>query len=155
MIEAAPAMEANAPIEANFLQVTPFMHVPDVNESVRFFTERLGFRALVHANDYAYVHREAVGFRILRNAKEPELGERRILYYIDVGDVDTVVAELAPQLADLPEHHVIGPKDQEYGQREYMVRLPDGMVLVYGQAIQRDAEDTPGSSGEWNEAERG
>ena len=119
----------------NFYQVTPFMHVEDVNETVRFFTERLGFSATVQRSDYAYVERETVAFRILCNEAKPELGGRRILYYVDVKDVDAVVAELGPKLADLPEHHVFGPKDQEYGQREYMVRLPDGMVLVYGQAI--------------------
>ena len=123
------------PAHANFQQVTPFLHVRDVDETVRFFVERLGFRALVQRHDYAYVHRETVGFRILLNTRD-EVGSRRILYYIDVTDVDAVVAELAPKLADLPEHHVFGPKDQEYGQREYMVRVPDGMVLTYGQAIQ-------------------
>ena len=127
--------EERPPAKSSFIQVTPFMHVQDVNETVRFFTERLGFDALVQSDDYAYVQRAVVGFRILRNASEPELGDRRILYYIDVNDVDEVVAELAPKLADLPEHHVFGPKDQDCGQREYMVRLPDGMVLAFGQAI--------------------
>ncbi len=114
------------------------MHVTDVAGTVLFFEERLGFHATFQRSDYAYVEREGIGFRILANHKRPALGDRRILYYIDVSDVDELVAELAPKLADLPEHHVFGPEDQEYGQREYMVRLPDGMVLCYGQAIAKE-----------------
>ncbi len=121
----------------NFLQVTPFMHVSDIAKTVRFFTDRLGFRATFEVDSYAYVERETVAFRMLLDEKKPALGDRRILYYVDVTDVDAVVAELGPKLADLPEHHVFGPVDQEYGQREYMVRLPDGMVLCYGAAIRK------------------
>ena len=129
--------ETAAEPKRNFYQVTPFMHVSDVGEAVRFFTDRLGFRVAFQVDYYAYVERESVAFRMLLNEKKPTLGDRRILYYIDVADVDELVAELAPKLADLPEHHVFGPVDQDYGQREYMVRLPDGMVLCYGAAIKR------------------
>ena len=122
-------------MKTNLVQVTPFMHVSDVSETVRFFTERLGFHALVQRDDYAYVHREAVGFRILRNAKNPELGHRRILYYVDVADVAEIVAELGPKLADLPETSRLRPKGPGLWSAGVLVRLPDGMVLAYGQAI--------------------
>lgn len=131
-----PASEA----KRNFYQVTPFMHVSNMREAVRFFTDRLGFRVTFQVDYYAYVERETVAFRMLLNEKKPGLGDRRILYYIDVADVDAVVAEIGPKLADLPEHHVFGPVDQEYGQREYMVRLPDGMVLCYGAATKTRAQ---------------
>jgi hypothetical protein len=31
----------------------------------------------------------------------------------------------------------MGPVNQEYNQREFMIRAPDGNVLVFGQAIKR------------------
>jgi len=32
-------------VQGNFIQVTPFMHVDDVDEAVRFFTDLLDFEA--------------------------------------------------------------------------------------------------------------
>jgi catechol 2,3-dioxygenase-like lactoylglutathione lyase family enzyme len=41
------------------------MHVANLAEAVRFFTEILGFDLRFRAGSYAYVHRERVGFRLL------------------------------------------------------------------------------------------
>jgi hypothetical protein len=41
-------------------------------------------------------------------------------------------------LAELPEGSVVGPVDQRYGQRELMIRAPDGNVLVFGQPVPQD-----------------
>lgn len=120
-----------------FIQVTPVMHVDSVERAVAFFTEVLGFEALVRARDYAYVHRETAGLRILRNkgADGAPPGNRRFAYYVDVHDVDAVYAELKPKLDALPRGDVYGPVDQEYGQRELLVLAPDGNLLAFGQAI--------------------
>ncbi len=50
---------------SNFIQVTPFMIVDNLDRAVRFFTEILGFETQLRVADYAYVHRETAGFRIL------------------------------------------------------------------------------------------
>ena len=124
---------------SNFLQVTPFLHVPDVDEAVRFFTDLLGFEAHVHRWDYAYVHRETVGFRLMKRSEEdvgpmpPE--NSGYTYYIDIRSMDHLLAELKPKLAALPAGDVHGPVDQVWGQREFMVRTPDRHLLVFGQAI--------------------
>jgi catechol 2,3-dioxygenase-like lactoylglutathione lyase family enzyme len=41
------------------------MHVANLAEAVRFFTEILGFDLRFRAGSYAYGHRERVGFRLL------------------------------------------------------------------------------------------
>lgn len=119
----------------NLQQVTPFVHAHDVAAMVCFFVDRLGFTAAIHKPDYAYVHREGVGFRIFQLQPGTSVGDRRWAYYIDVEDVDAVEAELRPRLTDLPEGDVYGSVNQGYGQREFMVVMPDGLVLVYGQPI--------------------
>lgn len=123
---------------SNFIQVTPFLVLEDLEPALHFFTDILGFKALVHASDYAYVHRETVGFRLLVNHDPRESappGNRRFAYYIDVRDVDQLYAELKPKLDLLPAGDVYGPVDQGYGQREFMILAPDGNLLVFGQAI--------------------
>ena len=122
---------------SNFLQVTPFLHVADLNATLAFFTDVLGFNVLHREADYAYIHRETVGFRILEAGTQNRevRGDRRFRYYIDVRDVDALYAELKPQLDTLPPADVHGPADKDYGQRELLVLAPDGDLIAFGQAI--------------------
>jgi catechol 2,3-dioxygenase-like lactoylglutathione lyase family enzyme len=122
---------------SNFIQVTPFMVVEDIERALTFFTHILGFEVFFRYPDYAYVRRETVGFRI-REQKGPEgapPGNRRFAYYIDVRDVDQLYAELKPKLDTLPPSDVHGPMDKPYHQRELLVLAPDGNLLAFGQAI--------------------
>ncbi len=122
---------------AHFIQVTPFMHVADLEGALAFFTGVLGFETQFRASNYAYVHRETVGFRLLEGegpqAAPP--GNRRFAYYIDVDDVDALYAELKPRLDALPAGDVHGPADKSYHQRELLVLAPDGNLIAFGQPI--------------------
>jgi catechol 2,3-dioxygenase-like lactoylglutathione lyase family enzyme len=123
--------------EGNILQVTPFMHVADLASAISFFEDILGFKTLFQMRDYAYVDREGAGLRILSHANTEEIGvpHRGFAYYFDVRDIDALVAELQPRLAALSKGDVHGPVNQEYGQRELMIRAPDGNLVVFGQSI--------------------
>ena len=126
---------------SNFIQVTPFMHVEEMEKALAFFTGILGFETLFREANYAYLRRETVGFRILeqRGKDGAPPGNRRFAYYIDVRDVDQLYAELKPKLDTLPMGDVYGPVNQTYGQRELLVLAPDGNLIAFGQAI-ADAE---------------
>lgn len=124
---------------SNFIQITPFMHVPDIEQALAFFTGILGFETLYRQGDYAYVEREGAGIRLLQNRGDDGAppGNRRFAYYIDVRDVDALYAELKPRLDTLPARDVHGPANKPYGQRELLVLAPDGNLLAFGQAIGR------------------
>lgn len=123
---------------SNFLQITPFMHVKELEPALKFFTEILGFKVAFRSQSpgYAYIEREGCAFRILE-ADEATYGSREYAYYIDLRDVDALHAELRPKLDTLPKGDVLGPIDQPYGNRELIVRVPDGNLLVFGQAMQK------------------
>jgi catechol 2,3-dioxygenase-like lactoylglutathione lyase family enzyme len=125
----------------NTIQITPFMHVRELEPAVRFMEEVLGFRTvLLMPGIYAYLDREGAGMRVMAREDAilfpPDCG--RFAYYIDVRDVDAVHAELKPRLDALPPKDVHGPADKEYGQRELIVRAPDNQLLVFGQEIVRE-----------------
>jgi catechol 2,3-dioxygenase-like lactoylglutathione lyase family enzyme len=69
---------------SNFIQATPFMMVDDLERTLRtnmiFFTDILGFEVTYRVDNYAYVHRETVGFRLLEQRGEegapPGKGDR-------------------------------------------------------------------------------
>jgi catechol 2,3-dioxygenase-like lactoylglutathione lyase family enzyme len=119
---------------SNFVQVTPFMHVDDLDRALAFFNGILGFETRYRIATYAYVHRETVGFRI-RAQMGARRGDRRFAYYIDVADVDALYEELKPALDTLPDGDVHGPEDKPYGQRELLVLAPDGDLIAFGQMI--------------------
>lgn len=121
---------------ANILGVTPFMHVPDLLEALRWF-DLLGFRTRFHQGNYAYVEREGAGVRLVESRADdgaPFPPHRGFSIYLDVADVDAIVSEVRPKLA-AAKVETIGPVNQQYAQREFMVRAPDGNVLVFGQAL--------------------
>lgn len=123
----------------NFIQTTPFMHVPlaQFEDAVEFFRDLLGFTELIHGDDYAYLEREGCGIRIWgrKDASEAPRGLRNFRYYFDVHDVDALYAELKPKLDELPSGDVHGPADKHYGQRELLILAPDGDLVCFGQEI--------------------
>jgi catechol 2,3-dioxygenase-like lactoylglutathione lyase family enzyme len=122
---------------ANILQITPFMHVTDLEKALAFFNDILGFRTIYRQPGYAYVDRDGAGIRIMENdhIDGAPPGNRRFAYYLDVRDVDAMYAELKPKLDTLPVGDVHGPADKPYGQRELLVLAPDGNLIAFGQAI--------------------
>lgn len=122
--------------KGNFIRITPFIHVPDIDAAVSFF-ERLGFTTYFRQDDYAYVQRECAGVRLLQNHGDDGAppGNRRFAYYIDVEDIEKLYSELKPVLDTMPAGDVHGPADKPYKQREVCVLAPDGNLLVFGQSI--------------------
>jgi hypothetical protein len=122
--------------KGNFIRITPFMHVPDIDAAVKFF-EDIGFTTYYRFNNYAYVQRECAGVRLLENQGDDVAppGNRRFAYYIDVEDIEALYQELKPKLDAMPEGDVHGPADKPYNQRELCVLAPDGNLLVFGQSI--------------------
>lgn len=120
----------------NVIQITPFMHARSLKEAIEFF-ELLGFEVLLRASDYAYLEREGAGMRVLQSTREDGAAfesHRGFAYYLDVRDVGAIVAETRAKL-EAAGVEFRGVVDQPYGQREFMVRAPDGNLFVFGQAI--------------------
>lgn len=121
--------------EQNIRQITPFMHVADLQAAFDFFA-LLGFDCLYQEKTYAYVARGPAAVRVLLSKRAdgaPFPPHRGFAYYVDVDDVDAIVSELKPKLV-MAGVETMGPRDQPYGQREFMIRAPDGNVFVFGQA---------------------
>jgi catechol 2,3-dioxygenase-like lactoylglutathione lyase family enzyme len=122
---------------SNFIQVTPFMHVQNLQQALHFFHDILGFEIQFRMDNNAYVHRETVGMRILEEKGDDSAPPctHRFAYYVDVRDVDQLYGELKDKLDTLPKAEVYGPVNQPYGQRELLVLAPDGNRIAFGQAI--------------------
>jgi len=116
-------------------QVTPFLHVPDMNAALDFFCETLSFTLRFKESNYAYI---GFGNAAIRLLEEPGRvltpdGKARVSVYIDVPSVDQLHAQLRERLEKLSPDRVEPVMDKPWGQREFQVRIPDGDWLTFGQ----------------------
>ncbi len=124
-------------------QITPFLHVPDLEKALDFFTRVLRFEVKWQMSDYRYLEWGDTALRVLEEkGRTPAPGDKtRVTTYIDVSDVDALYAELKPGLTRLPQGDVQAPVDQPWNQREFQVRLPDGQWLTFGQPSSKRGSD--------------
>lgn len=124
----------------NVLQVTPFLHVPDIEAAILFFTQTLGFELTFRMDTYAYVELEQrVGIRLMEeSARTPvKSADARLSIYIDVKDVDLLYSGLEHALKQLPTEDVQPPVTKPWNQRELWVKAPDGNWLVFGHFLEQ------------------
>jgi len=115
--------------------ITPLVPVANLDSSVEFFTETLGFEAVFRMEGYAYLKRDQVAIRLLKAAFDTQDPARQQSCYIDVEELDALYAELKSKLDQLPEGRVRAPFNQDYGQREFHVTDEDCLLIFFGEAI--------------------
>lgn len=118
-------------------QITPFLHVPNLQEALTFFCDLLTFELRFREGNYAYIELAGCGLRML---EEPGRrfsadGKARVTVYIDVADIDALHEKLKPALSILPQDRVEPLMDKSWRQREFQVRMPDGDWLTFGAAM--------------------
>lgn len=118
-------------------RITPMVPVTDLEKSIRFFEEVLGFETPYKQDNYAFMCRDAVAIRLLEASKDVDLHDahRQIACYIDVFNIDELYAELKPQLDKLPKGRVRTPFNQDYGQREFHVIDEDALLIFFGEPV--------------------
>ncbi|MGH8240741.1 MAG: VOC family protein [Steroidobacteraceae bacterium] len=118
-------------------QITPFLHVPDLESALKFFCDTLRFEAKFRESNYAYLELGGCGLRILEepHRKLAPNGKARVGVYIDVANVDELHMQLRRSLGKLPLENVEPLQDKPWRQREFQVRMPDGDWLTFGQPV--------------------
>jgi catechol 2,3-dioxygenase-like lactoylglutathione lyase family enzyme len=113
-----------------FEAVTPRLPVPDVDEALLFYQEKLGFlvgwkwgNPVSHAN----VCRDAISLDLIAN---PEGRRGPALAYIQVSGVDSYFSELRERNVELGDL-----ADRPYGMRDFEVVDPSGNRLAFGEPL--------------------
>lgn len=126
-------------------QITPFLHVPNLEGALDRLTRILRFEVKFRMTDYAYLEWGPAGLRVLEERGRAPLapGHARMIVYVDVADVDALYEALRPGLLTLPPGDFEPPKDMSWDQRELHVRLPDGHWIAFGQPVRPGIEKRP------------
>lgn len=122
---------------AKLTQITPFVCVSDMQKSLSFFCDTLGFVVGFQQEGYAFIRRDAVALRLLETGSGMDLTDpkRQQSCYIDVEGLDELYQSMKPELDKLPAGRVRAPFNQDYGQREFHVTDEDALLIFFGEAI--------------------
>lgn len=128
-----------SPDRVPFHQITPFLHVPDLASALDRLTRALRFLVKYQEEHYAYLEWENTALRVLEEPGRAPAGpgQARMTVYLDCRDVDALYADMLPGLCHLPAEDVQPPLDKDWGQREFMVKLPDGHWMAFGMPVRR------------------
>ena len=132
-----------------FSDVTPNLIVKDIDRSVAFYRDVLGFSVFAtvpEAAPYVFAWMQRDGVNVFLNtvasvqAEHAELGARPLggtatLYIVvqaeTIGDgIDALFTSIGGRARVMMD-----PKDQFYGMREFGVEDPDGYVIFFAQEL--------------------
>lgn len=106
-------------------------HVSDVDASLKYYTEVLGFTEPFRFGDYAGVEHGEVQIHL----SGPGATNKKIVgqgsLYIFCDDVNAYHAEIAARGARIQAP----PRDYEYGMRDFVAEDPDGNQVAFGQEV--------------------
>lgn len=125
----------------SFDSLSPNLIVANVNHSVQFYTDVLGFTLIASVPDtgslnWAMVQRESVNvmFQTLASIQEdvPSLnlkaGSAAMTLYIKVKNLDNLLSEVRSKVPIALEL-----RTTFYGAREFAIKDPDGNVLMFAE----------------------
>jgi len=120
-----PERPSSAPRQ--FIQGAPVLHVPDVLATAAYYRDVLGFTWDFGDEDYAVVWRENSAIHFAKGKARPS----GVHLFQWVQDADACHREVAERGAEV----VVGIGDRPYGIRDFSVRDPNGIEIVFGQDI--------------------
>jgi len=103
-------------------------HVSNLNASIKYYTEILGFSESFRFGDYAGVKYEDIQIHLSgpKATNKKEIGQGSIYIFCD--DVDSYFAEVQSKGARIQAE----PKDYDYGMRDFVIEDPDCNLIGIG-----------------------
>ena len=112
---------------AQFIQGAPALYVPDVKATANYYRDVLGFQWDYGDDDYAVVWRDNSAIHFVRGDRNPS----GVHLFQWVRDVDTYHREIVDRGAEVIEE----PADRPYDIRDFTIRDPNGVSIVFGQDL--------------------
>lgn len=112
--------------------VAPIFYVSDIQRSLHFYTEVLGFEKQWDWGDPVDFACVAFGEVELFLCQEGQ-GHPGTWLYLFIDEVETYASWIRDRGVEI----LAGPQDEPWGMREMVVKDPDGHVLRIGTALER------------------
>ncbi len=126
---------------AQLTRVQCVLAVPELQKSVAFYRDQLGFTLHFEVEGWAFLSRDQ--FRLMLGEcpdamPASETGDHSYFAYVTVDSVDDLYLEfLKNGVSGIHE-----PADKPWRMREFAIRTPDGHRMTFGQEINSDPDET-------------
>lgn len=118
--------------ESRIRQISPMLAVADMDETLAFYSDVLGFEVVVKATDYSIVERDGATIHFTKAADESVMQAVRghASIYIEVDDIQAIWQRVQPfrgrcKITELSE--------RTYGMTEFHVNDPNDCLIFVGQ----------------------
>jgi len=136
-------------MKAKIYSLAPMLEVRGVEETVQYYSDKLGFSVVLVAKSddlatYGVVERDGLELHFLERADRKETIVQSGLH-ASVEDVDALYQEFKdngafaqgfPRALDAIREHP--PEDKVYGLRDFIFVDPNGYILLFGQPLKND-----------------
>ena len=115
-----------------FNSVMPSVAVRDMEASIRFYREQLGFECIFTNGEptaFALLKRDGVEIGLCAPVLGGQPGKNNC--YIKLNGIDLYYAEI--QAKGVPVRHPL--RVEEYGMKEFMIEDPDGNTVNFGEVV--------------------
>lgn len=125
-----------AVVTPQFQRAMPVLDCTDMDASLAFYKEKLGFSASVWGEpaSFAILQRGTVTLALALTAFGDAAVSSNWAAYIYVSDADELFSELTALGVEIPEP----PTTQSYNCRDFIVEDPDGHMLSFGHVLLPD-----------------
>ena len=118
-------------------KISPMLAVADMQETISFYRQVLGFDVEMESEDYSIIARDGATIHLMKASRDEVMacvrGHTEI--YIEVDDVSTLWAHVEP-LRD--QYKIRGLIHQPYGMTEFHIGDPNECLVLVGQPTHRD-----------------
>lgn len=124
---------------ARITDVASVIPVKDVQRSLTFYEEVLGFEDPLIAHDAGFgsikAGQTSVHFMKTQHQGMLYATSSYMSLYVWVQDIQALFAEMEPRLMELPTAQWWGLHETGYGLREFHVKDPDGCAILFGEQL--------------------
>ncbi len=114
--------------------LTPVIYTEDLQETLNFYVQTLGFVCLAHEPDYGWANLQLGAAAMMISKPNNHIPFKRPFFtgsfYFNISDVDAVWEKLKDHTK-----HCYPIENFEYGMREFAIYDNNGYILQFGQDI--------------------
>jgi catechol 2,3-dioxygenase-like lactoylglutathione lyase family enzyme len=126
-------------------QISPLLQVSDLEASVSFYGEKLGFQTGSTEDGFCMIRRDDCLIFLAQKTKDVDLTNKAaravddgwcnydLHIHCQPGTLDALYEEFRKKEVNMPDCYQNGPVTRSYGVRDFSVIDPDGYDLVFGE----------------------
>src|ERR1700719_370955 len=120
------------PGATNVKRISPMLAVADMDETIRFYEDALGFKAVKTSPEYSIVERDGQTIHFMKAASEEVMkcvrGHTEI--YVEVSNIASLWEHVKTFKA---RYHIRDLFDRDYGMTEFHIEDPNGCLVFVGE----------------------